>query len=45
MSIMDNLKIASAVHDGEEPEFAINVSFTLPLDNLWGKRGHEVAFG
>lgn len=43
--IMDNLKIASAVHDGEAPEFAITVSFTLPADNSWAKRGHEVAFG
>lgn len=45
LSIMDNLKIASAVHEGEAPEFAITISFTLPADNLWGKRGHEVAFG
>ena len=42
--IMDNLKIASVVHDGVAPEFAITVSFTLPADNLWGKRGLEVAF-
>ncbi len=45
LDIMDNLKIASAVHDGELPEFAITVSFALPADTLWGKRGHEVAFG
>ena len=45
LNIMDNLKIASAVHDGGAPELAITVSFTLPADNLWGKRGHEVAFG
>lgn len=44
-SIMDNLKVASAVHDGEVPEFAITVSFSLPADNAWGKKGHEVAFG
>lgn len=45
LNIMDNLKIASAVHDGGVPELAITVSFTLPADNIWGKRGHEVAFG
>lgn len=45
INIMDNLKVASAVHDGEEPEFAITVSFTLPADNTWGKRGYEIAFG
>lgn len=45
LDIMDNIKIANAVHDGEMPEFAITVSFALPEDNLWAKRGHEVAFG
>ena len=45
LDIMDNLKIASAVHDGDAPEFAITVSFVLPEDTAWGKRGHEVAFG
>lgn len=45
LDIMDNLKIASAVHEGEIPEFAITVSFALPTDNAWAKRGHEVAFG
>ena len=45
LDIMDNIKIANAVHDGEMPELAITVSFTLPADNSWGKRGHEVAFG
>ena len=45
IDIMDNLKIASAVHEGEVPEFAITVSFTLKEDNAWAKRGHEVAFG
>lgn len=45
LGIMDNLKIASAVHDGGMPEFAVTVSFSLPADNMWGKRGHEVAFG
>ena len=44
IDIMDNLKIASAVHEGDAPEFAITVSFALPADNAWGKRGHEVAF-
>ena len=45
LDIMDNIKIASVVHGGEIPEFAITVSFVLPADNVWGKRGHEVAFG
>jgi len=43
--IMDNLKIASVVSGGEVPEFAITVSFCLKEDNMWGKGGHEVAFG
>ena len=45
LSIRDNIEIASAVHGGEVPEFAITVSFTLRTDCVWGKRGHEVAFG
>lgn len=45
MDIMDNLKIASVVHGGGMPEFAITVSFCLKEDNDWGKRGDEVAFG
>lgn len=45
LDIMDNLRIASVVHGGGAPEFAITVSFCLKNDNLWAKRGHEVAFG
>ena len=45
LGIMDNFKIASAVQEGEPPEFAIIVSFALREDTIWGKRGHEVAFG
>lgn len=45
LDIMDNFKIASAVYDGEMPEFSLIVSFTLSSDNTWGKREHEVAFG
>ena len=30
---------------GEEPEFAVTVSFTLKEDEPWAKAGHEVAFG
>lgn len=45
LDIMDNLRIASVVHGEGAPEFAITVSFCLKNDNLWAKRGHEVAFG
>lgn len=45
LDIIDNLKIASAVHDGEVSEFSITVSFALPADNAWGKKDYEVAFG
>lgn len=45
IDIMDNLRIASVVHGEGAPEFAITVSFCLKADNLWAKRGHEVAFG
>ena len=45
LDIMDNLRIASVVHGEGAPEFAITVSFCLKADNLWAKRGHEVAFG
>ncbi|MBQ8518035.1 MAG: DUF4981 domain-containing protein [Agathobacter sp.] len=45
LDIMDNLKIASIVSGGETPEFAVTVSFCLKENNMWAKRGHEVAFG
>lgn len=45
LDIMENLRIASAVHGEGAPECAITVSFSLKEDNLWASKGHEVAFG
>ena len=40
-------QIVSAAGDKKEPvpEMAVTVSFLLKSDTLWGKAGHEVAFG
>lgn len=43
VDLMDEARIACA--DGNEPEFAVTISFMLKEDTLWAKAGHEVAFG